>query len=70
MIPPDFERRRIDGREAVQVIVDGSDTSVQASARQLAQMPLDGQPSSAAQIGVLPLYNPRRISAINVVPGV
>ena len=70
LIPPDFERRRIDGREAVQVIVDGSDTSVQASARQLAQMPLDGQrTASAAQISVLPLYNPRRISAINVVPG-
>lgn len=51
-------------------IVDGSDTSVQASARQLAQMPLDGQrTASAAQISVLPLYKPRRISAINVAPG-
>ncbi|HQX91488.1 MAG TPA: ABC transporter permease [Thermomonas sp.] len=70
LIPPDFERRRIDGREAVQVIVDGSDTSVQASARQLAQMPLDGQrAATTSQISVLPLYNPRRISAINVVPG-
>ena len=70
LVPPDFERRRIDGREAVQVIVDGSDTSVQASARQLAQMPLEGQRvASTPQISVLPLYNPRRISAINVVPG-
>lgn len=69
LIPPDFERRRIDRREAVQVIVDGSDTSVQATARQLAAMPLDGGGLQAGQIGVLPLYNPRRISAINVVPG-
>ena len=71
VIPPDFERRRIDGREAMQVIVDGSDTSVQATARQLAQMPLDGRGLSAlqGQISVLPLYNPERRSAVNVVPG-
>src|SRR3546814_4943036 len=30
VVPPDFERRRFDGREAVQVLVDGSDTVVQA----------------------------------------
>ena len=74
LIPPDFERRRIDGREAVQVLVDGSDTAVQATARQLAQLPLDGGDGwtakiAQAPIGVLPLYNPRRVSAINVVPG-
>ena len=70
LIPADYERRRLDCREAVQVIVDGSDTSVKASARQLAQMPLEGQRvAGPAQISVLPLYNPRRIAAINVVPG-
>ena len=73
LVPPDFERRRFEGREAVQVLVDGSDTSVQAAARQLAAMPLDGgNPAAKAapvQVSVLPLYNPRRISAINVVPG-
>ena len=73
LVPPDFERRRGEGREAVQVLVDGSDTSVQAAARQLAAMPLDGGNPAAkaapAQVSVLPLYNPRRISAINVVPG-
>ena len=73
LVPPDFERRRIDGREAVQVLVDGSDTSVQASARQLALLPLDTDSAThaaaPAQISVLPLYNPLRISAINVVPG-
>ena len=70
LIPPDFERRRSDRREAVLVIVDGSDTTVQATARQLAMMPLDGGSAvPASQISVLPLYNPQRISAINVVPG-
>lgn len=69
LIPPDYERRRLDGREAVQVIVDGSDTSVQASARQLAAMPLDGGSVRSGPISVLPLYNPERRAAINVVPG-
>lgn len=69
VIPADFERRKIDGSEAVQVIVDGSDTSVQSTARQLAQMPLDGSSAVQGQISVLPWYNPERRSAVNVVPG-
>ena len=69
MIPPDFERRKLDGREVVQVIVDGSDTSVQATARQLAAMPLDGGSGSrTTSISVLPLYNPERRAAVNIVP--
>src|SRR5690606_17375577 len=32
VVPPDFERRRIDGREVVQVLVDGSDNAVQGAA--------------------------------------
>ncbi|MEQ1513994.1 MAG: ABC transporter permease [Lysobacteraceae bacterium] len=70
VIPPDFERRRLDGREAVQVIVDGSDTTVQATARQLAAMPLDGSSGlRTTPISVLSLYNPERRAAVNVVPG-
>jgi len=69
VVPRDFERRRIDGREAVQVIVDGSDTSVQATARQLSAIPLDGGSLKPAQISVLPLYNPERRAAVNIVPG-
>lgn len=72
VVPPDFERRLSEGREVMQVIVDGADTAVQGAARQLAQMPLDGRLSTAqsgARISVLPLYNPQRKSAINVVPG-
>ncbi|MDB6163002.1 MAG: putative transporter transrane protein [Xanthomonadaceae bacterium] len=84
-IPSDFERRRIDGREAVQVLVDGSDTVVQSAAAQLAQMPLDSSAATMAnadaqrrlgpdqstprQISVVAFYNPERRSAVNIVPG-
>jgi ABC-2 type transport system permease protein len=81
VIPPDFERRRFEGREAVQVLVDGSDTVVQSAAIQLAQVPLDNQPlrndrplrsgavAGGGQIGVVAFYNPQRRSAVNIVPG-
>lgn len=77
VIPPDFERRRFDGREAVQVLVDGSDTVVQSAAAQLAQVPLDPAPPGSqpsprvgdGQISVVSFYNPERRSAVNIVPG-
>lgn len=79
VVPPDFERRRIDGREAVQVLVDGSDTAVQGAAVQLAQVPLDSAaPATRAPatstpptppISVVSFYNPERRSAVNIVPG-
>lgn len=79
VVPPDFERRRIDGREAVQVLVDGSDTVVQGAALQLAQMPMDdnralanatgARETTPRQIGVVSFYNPERRSAVNIVPG-
>jgi len=77
VVPPDFERRRYDGREAVQVLVDGSDTVVQSAAVQLAQLPLDTVPAGNAksertgpgQISVVSFYNPERRSAVNIVPG-
>lgn len=79
VVPPDFERRRLDGREAVQVLVDGSDTVVQSAALQIAQTPLDNSRAlasatglkevTAAQIAVVAFYNPERRSAINIVPG-
>jgi ABC-2 type transport system permease protein len=72
-IPPDFERRKLDGREAIQVMVDGSDNVVQSAAGQLAQYPLN-QPESfhvdtAPPISVVSFYNPERRSAVNIVPG-
>lgn len=74
VIPPDFERRRIEGRERVQILVDGSDNAVQSAAAQLAQMPLDAAmpatgPASERAISVVAFYNPERRSAVNIVPG-
>ena len=69
VVPADFERRRLDGREAVQVLVDGSDTVVQSAAIQLAQMPIDGTRVPSPRISVVAFYNPERRSAINIVPG-
>ncbi|MDR2011504.1 MAG: ABC transporter permease [Rhodanobacter sp.] len=78
-IPADFERRRSEGREAVQILVDGSDTAVQNAAQQLARMPLDSAvPSLRAPaastppetpIGIVSFYNPERRTAVNIVPG-
>ena len=64
-IPPDHARRRLEGREAVQILVDGSDTVVQASARQLAQMPLDPATRTTPPVTVVPYFNPERRSAVN-----
>jgi ABC-2 type transport system permease protein len=72
VVPHDFEARRFDGREAVQVLVDGSDTAVQAAAAQLAQVPLDSSVSggrAAGQVGVVGFYNPQRRSPLFIVPG-
>ncbi|MEG0184705.1 MAG: ABC transporter permease [Stenotrophomonas sp.] len=80
VVPSDFERRRFDGREAVQVLVDGSDTVVQSAAIQLAQVPLDTRATlntrplregsiASGQVSVISFYNPQRRSAVNIVPG-
>ncbi len=72
VIPADFERRRIDGREVAQVLVDGSDTVVQSAAIQLARMPIDSASApavAAPPISVVAFYNPERRSAVNIVPG-
>lgn len=73
VVPHDFERRLADGREAIQVVVDGSDTVVQSAAAQLAQMPLGASPARAVRaepaIAVVAFYNPQRRSALNIVPG-
>lgn len=55
-------------RLPLQLIVDGSDQSVQASARQLASYPL---PNWEGRQGVelVNFYNPERLAALNTVPG-
>lgn len=70
-LPHDFERRRIERREVMQILVDGSDNVVFSAARQLAQVPLAdaGRTQPAATIAIAGLYNPERRSAVNTVPG-
>lgn len=68
VIPADFERRRATGKPVAQVVLDGSDATVQQAARQLLQVPVDGR-APAPRIELLPLYNPERRSAFNIVPG-
>jgi ABC-2 type transport system permease protein len=75
VVPADFETRleRRD-RPAWQVIVDGSDQSVQAAARQLGSFPLSAlawSPGSEAPrpVEIVNFYNPERRAQINTVPG-
>ena len=74
VLPPDYERRLADNRPAIQVMVDGTDTVVQAAATQLAQLPLESVHGGRAartppQIEVVSFYNPERRSAVSIVPG-
>ncbi|MBT8764671.1 ABC transporter permease [Metapseudomonas boanensis] len=69
VIPPDFEARlqRRD-RPPLQLVVDGSDQVIQASARQLATYPLPGWPHLTG-IQLVNFYNPERLAPVNTVPG-
>ena len=71
-VPADFDRRQLDGREQVQVLVDGSDNAVQSAAAQLAGMPGSGAASPLKMqrpVSVVDFYNPDRRSQVNIVPG-
>jgi ABC-2 type transport system permease protein len=72
VVPHDFERRVHEGRESIQILVDGSDTAVQSAAAQLTSLPLSsaqGATAPRALISVVSFYNPERRSAVNIVPG-
>jgi ABC-2 type transport system permease protein len=80
VIPSDFETRlaRPD-RPAWQVVVDGSDQSVQAAARQLSAFPMTAldygsaanPPGAVAvpSVEIVNFYNPERRAPLNTVPG-
>jgi len=68
-IPEDFERRILDSeRPAGQLLINGSDPTVESIARQLARMPLPGQAMPPALFEARTFYNPERRSPINIVP--
>jgi ABC-2 type transport system permease protein len=70
VIPADFEKRLATrDRPAVQVMVDGSEQTVQAAARQVAMTPLPGVPPSWQGFEVVNFYNPERSAPLNTVPG-
>lgn len=70
-IPPDFERRAMDeNRPAAQLLIDGSDPTIEGIARQLTQLPLEDRFSKKASsvFEVRTYYNPERRSAVLIVP--
>jgi ABC-2 type transport system permease protein len=73
VIPPDFERRRLDpDRPAVQLLVDGSEPMIDGIARSLASTPVPGrsglQRQPARFFEVYTEFNPERRTAVQVVP--
>ncbi|MEK1904356.1 MAG: ABC transporter permease, partial [Pseudomonas sp.] len=69
VVPSDFEARlQRHDRAPLQLVVDGSDQSVQASARQLAAYPLPGWQNEQG-MEVVNFYNPERLAPLNTVPG-
>ena len=71
VIPEDFDRRLIQlDRPAMQIMVDGSDQSMQAAARQLTALPLPLPGARvAARVEMVNFYNPDRRAPVNTVPG-
>lgn len=72
-IPPDFDRRLQDrNRPAAQLLVDGSDPTIEGVARQLAQLPIAGRSppdiETSTLFAVRTYYNPERRSAVQIVP--
>lgn len=69
VIPEDFDRRlMVSDRPALQVMVDGSDQSMQAAARQLMNIPLSGA-RAVPRVEMVNFYNPDRRAPVNTVPG-
>lgn len=75
VVPPDFERRLIEhDRPPLQIVVDGSDQTVQQAVRQLAALPLPtlldpDTPAPPANVEIVNFYNPGRRAPVNTVPG-
>ncbi len=72
-VPPDFERRRLeDGRPAAQILVDGSEPTIEGVVRALAGAPQPLRAGASAfparPIEVRTLYNPEKRTAVQIVP--
>jgi ABC-2 type transport system permease protein len=70
VIPADFEHRlELRDSPALQVMVDGTDQTVQSAARQLSALPLPGARAAIQNVEVVNFYNPSRRAPLNTVPG-
>jgi ABC-2 type transport system permease protein len=70
VIPADVDHRlATQDRPAIQVMVDGSEQTVQSAARQIAEAPLPGVARAYRGVEVVNFYNPERRAPINTVPG-
>ena len=70
VLPGDLEHRlETHDQPAMQVMVDGSDQTVQAAARQLLQLPIPGVRPGYQGVEVVNFYNPERRAPVNTVPG-
>ncbi len=72
-IPPDFERRRLDAdRPAVQLLVDGSEPTIESAVRGIAEPRLSQRAGIVAPdtrlIEIRTLYNPEKRTAVQIVP--
>ena len=72
-IPPDFERRKTDPqRTAVQVLVDGSEPTIEGVVRALANIRVASRAGSSTMttslIEVRTLYNPEKRTPVQIVP--
>jgi ABC-2 type transport system permease protein len=71
-IPADFERRRVvGGQPLAQLLVDGSEPTIENIARGFAAMPLaarEGIYGSSQQFEVRTEYNPEKRTAVQIVP--
>jgi ABC-2 type transport system permease protein len=68
-IPHDFERRLLDpGRAAGQLLINGSDPTVEGIVRQLSRMPLPGLAQPPPLFETRTYYNPERRSPVNIIP--
>lgn len=75
-IPPDFERRLQDahfngGPPAAQLLINGSDPTIESIARQLVRLPPPFMPAvtPAPLFEARTFYNPERRSQVQIVPG-
>lgn len=71
-IPPDFERRLQDpSRPAAQLLINGSDPTIERIARQLARLPrpFTAPSAQAPTFETRTYYNPEHRSQVQIVPG-